>query len=375
MPTSALASLMTHAASAFLEALSDEQRRAAQTPFEDTHERQRWYYTPNARPGVSLVELDAVQQQLGRQLLRTGLSAEAYNTAATVMSLEWALADTEGWPTSSYTGYPGPGRSVRRDPNMYFVAIFGQPGEGGPWGWTVGGHHLSVTHTILNGELARPTPSFFGSNPAELPLGRGHSLRPLAPEEDLGRELLHALDGEQKRVAIISELAPPDMVQSNRPRVEDGAIPLSPLVIMHLGENPAMEAGLARMNAGNANTDEQLAPLRYSTSRPAGLPLARMGTNERDLAERLIRRYLERMPGALAEREWARIAPSLGELHFAWAGATQRGRAHYYRLQGPGILIEYDNPDPDGNHVHACWRTPEADFGADLLAAHYASAH
>ncbi len=375
MTTSALASLMAHAANAFLEALSEEQRKVAQQPFEATQERQRWYYTPNARPGISLVELDAVQQQFGRQLLRTGLSLGAYNTAATITSLEWALADAEGWPTSLYAAYPGPGRSVRRDPNMYFVAVFGPPGESGTWGWTFGGHHISVTQTIVAGALARPTPSFFGSHPAELPLGHGHSLRPLAPEEDMGLELLHALDAEQKLEAIISERAPSDMVQSNRPRVEDGAIPFTPQVLMNLPPNPRMDAAFELQNAGNAVTDEQLAPLRYSVTRPAGIAAARMAESERELLGRLIQCYVERMPESLAEREWTRIQPVLGELHFAWAGAVTRGLAHYYRIQGPGILIEYDNADPKGDHVHACWRDPEGDFGADLLVAHYAAAH
>ena len=375
MPATALASLMAHAANAFLEALSDAQRKAAQLPFEETHERQRWYYTPNARPGVSLVELDAVQQQLGRQLLRTGLSAGSYNTAATIMSLEWALADTEGWPTSRYSGYPGPGRSVRRDPNMYFVAVFGQPDERGAWGWTVGGHHLSVTHTIVDGQIGRPTPSFFGSNPAELPLGHGHSLRPLAPEEDLGFELLRSLNPGLQHSAVISERAPSDMVQSNRPRVEDGAIPFTPQVLMSLPPNPAMDAAFASQNERNATTEEQLAPLRYSVAHPAGVGVASMEPRGRDILERLIQRYLERMPEPVAEREWRRVSPSFEHLHFAWAGSMKRGRAHYYRIQGPGILIEYDNPDPAGNHIHACWRTPEGDFGADLLAAHYAAAH
>lgn len=375
MTTSAFAGLMAHAANAFLEALSDEQRKAAQSPFEETIKRQRWYYTPNARPGISLVELDAPQQQLGRQLLRAGLSVGAYNTAATIMSLEWALADTERWPASNYTGYPGPGHSVRRDPNMYFVAIFGQPGESGTWGWTFGGHHLSVTHTVVGGAVGHPTPSFFGSNPALLPLGEGHSLRPLAPEQDLGFELLHSLDFGQKRAAIISDLAPSDIVQSNRPRVEDGAIPFTPQVLMNLPPNPEMDAAFARQNASNAMTDEQLAPLRYSSAQPAGIAVATMAMSERSLMGRLIQRYLGRMPEPIAELEWARIAPALGDLHFAWAGSVKPGSAHYYRIQGPGILIEYDNSDPDGNHVHACWRNPEGDFGADLLAAHYAAAH
>ncbi|MEP7215844.1 MAG: DUF3500 domain-containing protein [Anaerolineaceae bacterium] len=375
MPTSALAGLMAHTANAFLEALSAEQRQVAQSPFEETQERQRWYYTPNARPGISLIELDAPQQQLGRRLLRAGLSLSAYNTAATIMSLEWALADSERWPSSNYTGYPGPGRSVRRDPNMYFVAIFGQPTESGTWGWTFGGHHVSVTHTIVDGAIARPTPSFFGSNPAHLPLGEGNSLRSLAPEQDLGFALLNSLDFEQKRAAIVSDLAPSDMIQSNRPRVEDGATPFTPQVLMQLPTNPAMDAAFARQNAGNAITEDQLAPLRYSIERPAGIAVARLAMSNRNLVGRLIQRYLGRMPEPIAELEWGRVAPALGDLHFAWAGSLKPGSAHYYRIQGPGILIEYDNPDPDGNHIHACWRNPEGDFGADLLAAHYAAAH
>ena len=49
--------------------------------------------------------------------------------------------------------------------------------------------------------------------------------------------------------------------------------------------------------------------------------------------------------------------------------------SHYYRLQGPRLLIEWDNTQRDVNHAHAVWRDPEADFGLDVLAAHRAAHH
>jgi hypothetical protein len=96
---------------------------------------------------------------------------------------------------------------------------------------------------------------------------------------------------------------------------------------------------------------------------------------QRELAGRLIRRYLDRLPEEFAAQEWRRVEPTLPVTHFAWAGPGEPGTSHYYRLHGPAILIEYDNTDANGNHIHAVWRDPAGDFGADLLAAHYAASH
>lgn len=375
MSGSALADLMTHAAAAFLDSLSPAQLAAATREFGDEAERRRWYYTPNARPGVSLIELNAPQQQLARQLLRSGLSERAYNTAATIMGLEAILASREGWRPGPYTSYPGPSPSVVRDPAMYFVCVFGQPGSPEAWGWAFGGHHISVHHTVVSGRVARPTPSFFGAHPANAPLGAGHWLRPLAPEQDLGLELLHALDGAQKRIAVLGNRAPVDVMQANRPQVQDGAEPYSMSVLMGLPKTAAIDDHWEARHQHTALGGDDLSALRFAINEPRGLAIEKMSPPQREIVHGLVRRYVDRLPEILAEAEWARLEGGLRGVHFAWAGGQRAGEAHYYRLHGPGLLIEYDNADADGDHIHAVWRDPDADFGGDLLRAHYAAAH
>lgn len=62
------------------------------------------------------------------------------------------------------------------------------------------------------------------------------------------------------------------------------------------------------------------------------------------------------------------------QIRFGWAGAAERGKPHYYRIQGPKFLIEYDASQNDGNHVHTVWRDFSGDFGRDLLRQHCALA-
>lgn len=225
--------------------------------------------------------------------------------------------------------------------------------------------------------MIAPTPVFFGANPAASPLGMG-LLRPLAGEEDLARELLHSLDTAQRAVAVISKAAPFDIVQSNRPRVEDGAQPeWISRVFNGLPDDATAERLTVMQNAldsGQAMTDADREAARYSLA-PKGLPASALSAAQRVILEALLREYTERLPEPLAEAERARLFGILPELHFAWAGGLERKQPHYYRLQGPRVLIEYDCVQNDANHSHTVWRDPEGDFGRDLLAEHYAAAH
>jgi hypothetical protein len=100
-----------------------------------------------------------------------------------------------------------------------------------------------------------------------------------------------------------------------------------------------------------------------------------MTAAQRGLLSALIDQYVDRMPDEVAARERARAAAVLGQVSFAWAGGSERRQPHYYRLQGPRLLVEYDNTQDGANHIHSVWRDPEGDFGADILAQHYAQAH
>jgi hypothetical protein len=134
----------------------------------------------------------------------------------------------------------------------------------------------------------------------------------------------------------------------------------------------AMHRG-AEEKAGVRPEDHEAVRL---TTRPKGLAATDLTPAQQDQVRALLGVYLGRVPDALAEREAAKFAGDrLHQVHFAWAGGTERHQPHYYRLQGPRLLIEYDNTQRDVNHVHTVWRDPEGDFGFDALRLHRQAAH
>jgi hypothetical protein len=366
---------MGEAAAAWLASLSADQRRKATFDFPNDEERTRWYYTPTERGGLPLIEMDPVQQRLAHRLIASGLSRGGYVTAATIMGIENVLDAIEGW-NRPYPGRIAPNRG--RDPQLYFLSVFGSPSSPS-WGWRVGGHHLCVQYAVVDGQLAAPTPIFFGSNPAEAH-GVGPSLlRPLAGEEDLGRELLHALDADQRRIAVLAPVAPRDIVQANRPVVEVGALPRPADQLFGQGVPDADVRQFMGVNSQGRtappSAEEYMERLRYPAT-PKGLAGAQMSAAQRQVLVGLIRQYVDRLPEEVAGAQAARVlGADLGAMHFAWAGGAERGQPHYYRIQGPRLLIEYDDTQDNANHIHAVYRDPEGDFGRDLLAEHYRQHH
>jgi hypothetical protein len=366
---------MGQAAADWLASLSTDQRRKAVFDFPSDDERTLWYYTPTEQGGLPLIEMDALQRRKAHQLVASGLSGPGYVTAATIMGLENVLDAREDWK-AMYPGRAKPNRG--RDPLLYFVSVFGEPG-GRAWGWRVGGHHISVSYTVVDGRIATPTPLFFGANPAESHFVGPGVLRPLAGEEDLGRELLRSLDQMQLASAVLAPAAPTDIVQSNRPTVETGALPrgASEIFSHRVSADGVREfLGFDDRHRRRPQTPEEfLDALRY-TPEPKGLPASRMMPAQRSLFGALIRQYVDRLPEEIAELHLARLSgPTLEATHFAWAGAFEHLQPHYYRIQGPRLLIEYDNTQNDANHIHAVWRDPEGDFGRDVLQQHYQQHH
>ncbi len=370
---------MAEAAANLLAALSPEQRRKATFEFPAEDERRRWYYTPTDHGGLPLGEMDPAQQQRAHRLVASGLSVPGYVAASTIIGLENTLDAEEGWRVS-FTRERDRGPSARgRDPGLYYVSIFGEPGGDAPWGWRFGGHHISLHYTVVSNRIVSPMPTFFGANPAEARFVGPAVLRPLASEEDLARELLHALDAGQWDTAVLAPVAPWDLVIGNRPTVEDGMLP--PFNWEIFREQPdaaAMErqrSNQSRNERALGMQQEHLEAVRYSRA-PKGLAAARMTAAQRQVLTALVRQYIDRLPEEVAEIEAAKLlGPALEQVHFAWAGGFERRQPHYYRLQGPRFLVEYDNTQNDSNHIHSVWRDPEGDFGADLLAQHYAQAH
>lgn len=367
---------MTDAANRFLDGLDQIQRGRATRPFSDERERTEWYYTPNVRPGIPLIELDAVQQQMVRRLVYSGLSEGGYNTAATIMGLEAILAPVEHWTEAPFVGYEGPAKSVLRDPAMYFMCVFGTPGDD-RWGWSFGGHHVSVHYTVVGGEISA-NPCFFGAHPAVSPLQPGLLLEPLAAERKLGLKLLQMLDAGQRQKATLVARAPHDIVTANRPNVPEGARPLFPWVIMEKVIPPWLadrqKARWATDPTNRGLSEEEYERISYVAT-PKGLAAGDMTGPQRAALQDLVGVYLGRLPEAVAATEAERIRGGLDAFHFAWAGGDSDLPAHYYRIQGPRLLIEYDSPFDDGCHIHAVIRDPEGDFGMDLLARHYAESH
>lgn len=311
---------MAEAATTFLAALRPDQRRRVQFPVDD-EERQDWHYIPRDRHGLPFKELDSAQQKLAHALLSSGLSRRGYAKAVSIMSLEAVLADLEG-----------AGRRFLRHPDLYYVTTFGTPSDETPWGWRVEGHHVSVNFLVVDGRRIAPTPNFFGSNPARVPTGDLAGLRILAAEEDLARRLLSSLDAPQRDRVVLSAEAPSDIVTRAEHRIKPEA--------------------------------------------PAGLSAGEMAEAQRRALMDLVTEYISRMPEDVAGLRMGRIEKDgTSHIHFAWAGPETPGDPHYYRVQGPGFLVEYDNTQNQANHIHTVWRDFQDDWGDDLLARHYAKSH
>jgi hypothetical protein len=172
------AHLMAEAASRFLAALSPEQRSRAALSVND-EERQNWDYRPHERRGLAWRELDSWQGKLAQALLATGLSQPGHLKASAIMSLEAVLQQQTG--------------RQMYDPDLYYLTIFGTPGDRAPWGWRLEGHHLSLNFLLVARRYVAAAPNFFGANPALVNEGALTGLRVLAAEEDLARGLLRSL--------------------------------------------------------------------------------------------------------------------------------------------------------------------------------------
>lgn len=362
------AARMYEAASRLLDAVDATQRAELAWPWPSADERRRWFYTPTDHGGLPLAHMSPEQQRMAFQLMATGLSTAGYVTAATIIGLENVLDHIEGF-TASWD------RPRGRDPQLYYVRLFGEPSLDGEWAWRIGGHHVSLNFTIVGGALAGSTPLFLGADPASSPLLGPHPLRPLEGVEDLARELVRSCADSQRPQAIVSPRAPTDLVLVNRPRLTDGDGPV-PLRDIWRGRLPpeydelAMRVQAAADDLAGLTTDD-VAALSWSTE-PKGLAAADMRADQREMLDELLRRYARRLPDEVADEECAKFAgDALDVVHLLWAGGVEPGEPHYYRLHSPLLLAEYDNTARGANHVHTVWRDPRGDFG-DVLAQHRA---
>jgi hypothetical protein len=337
---------MSRAAVAFLSALDAEQRTAANPHFglDLDGPRREWTYLPvPGRPGLPLRALSDAQRKLAHELITASVSMEGYAKVVSIMALEHVrralvLASS---PRSAHLF----------DPERYCFRIFGDPdGRPAPWGWQLAGHHVSLNFTVA-GDYLSPTPCMFGAVPASY-----GALAPLEHEETDGYAFVRSLSPQQRAKAVIWHRPPPDFATRLVPRI--GAVELPDHVF--------------EPEPGYRIDDAERAALAYVRSGPRGIGGADLTAEQLYALTDLVRRFAGRLPAEVADAELRRVdAAGVENLWFAWAGATERGERHYYRVQGPGLLIEHDNTQDNGNHVHSVWRVPGGDFGDDLLAAHY----
>jgi hypothetical protein len=311
---------MSKAAAQFLDGLSADQRAKAALPF-DGEERLRWHFIPNEmfpRKGLMIKDMNETQRRLAHDLLRTGLSARGYNKITSIIELEDILKAIET------------GGKMARNKEEYLFSVFGTPGTKGAWGWRVEGHHISLRFTIADGAVSRnlsSTPMFLGANPAEVRDGDKKGLRVLGDEEDAARALVMALSADQQKQAIINAVAPTDILTMNK---------------------------------------NDIAPLPDQ-----GVTFASLQPAQQALLRRLIEVYTATMEADVAAERLAKItAAGMDKVRFAWAGETEKGKKHYYSIQGPTFLVEYDNTQNNGNHIHSVWRDFNGDFGRDVLREH-----
>jgi Protein of unknown function (DUF3500) len=367
---------MAEAASAWLACLTDDQRAVAQgsvPAYDDPGdaERRRWFYTPTDHGGLTVHQQRPAQQRAAMKLVSTGLSMAGYVTVATTMGLENILDRVEGFVTRF-------DRERGRDPGMYYLRVFGEP-SADAWGWRFGGHHVSLNNLVVDGELVATTPCFMGADPASSPLLGGAVNRPLARVEDLARELVRSLPLGLAARAVLLDKAPSDFVTANRSAVSQGDRVI-PLTGVWRDERFPDDTDQAKLQALSDTIDEVagLTPddhrtLEY-TATPKGVAGSDLDSTQRELLLALLGTYFERVPDSVSPLA-AYDEPALDAVYFAWAGPTDPGLPHYYRLQGPRLLIEWDNTQRGANHAHSVWRDPETDFGLDVLAQHRAAHH
>jgi hypothetical protein len=310
---------MGRAANKFLETLSAKQKAKAQFQF-DEEERWNWHFIPKDRKGIALKELNDAQRKAVMDLLHTALSDTGFQKTNAIIQLEDILRIAEGRPEND----------EYRDHGKYYISVFGKPSVDSIWGWRFEGHHISLNFSSKDNRLVSATPNFLGANPAVVLSGPEKGKQVLKDETELGFELLHSLDANQKEKAVINTQAPADII-----------------------------TGASR---------------KAMINDPQGILYSELNSLQKKIFMQLLSIYIHRYTRLFAMDMMNEITSAgINNLRFAWAGAQQTGpgNPHYYRLQGPTIIIEYDNTQNNANHVHTVVRDLKNDFGGDELLEHY----
>lgn len=305
----------------FLSLLDETQTSKARYDFSD-EERYNWHFVPRERNGISMNDLNEKQRQAALDILKASLSERGYQKASSIMALENILREVEN--RSADDKY--------RDPLNYYITIFGEPSKDSVWAWRFEGHHLALNFSSADNIIVSSTPTFWGSNPAIVRSGKYTGRQILRQETDLGFTLVNSLNAAQMKTAVFANKAPSDIITGNQ-----------------------RQAALQE---------------------PKGLAFTEMNDQQKKLFLQLLNVYVKNYQLGFSKRLMEKIEQAgIGNLSFSWAGSLQPGASHYYRIQGPMLLIEYDNTQNNANHVHTVVRDLTNDFAEDILREHYQKEH
>jgi hypothetical protein len=310
------------------------QKKAALLSFNDTA-RIKWNNLPvglRARSGISIGNMTEEQRRLLHRILSASLSSQGYLKATGIMHLDNLL---NMWVDSAFS-------RKMIDENLrkflfdlkwshqnYYLAFFGTPADSN-WGYKVEGHHLSVNMTFT-GDKIPVTPWFIGTDPAEMQITQYAGWRVLGEEEDLGVKLIKMLSATQQKKATMNTDVPGDMIT--------GA-----------------ESGKRLIDYWGIKANE-------------------LNKQQKEVLLAIIREYVFNFEYDKATAEYDKILKAgVDNIYFGWIGPYEETKAHYFLLNGPTFLIEFDNaggPRRDGNHIHTIWREKGNEFGEDILKKHY----
>lgn len=331
---SAYSTEIRKASAAFIETLTPLQKRSALLSFDDTA-RVQWNNLPvglRARSGISIGDMTEPQRKLLHRMLSVSLSSQGYLKATGVMHLDNLLnmfVDTAYYRKEINDDLRKVLIDLKWTHRNYYLAFFGTT-SGKNWGFKVEGHHLSVNYTFT-GDSVSVTPWFIGTDPAEMSVTEYAGWRVLGQEEDLGLALIHMLTPAQQKKATMQAEVPGDIIT-------------------------AAESGKRLVDywgiKGSELTKEQKALLQY-----------------------IIREYVYNMEYEKANIEYAKILKAgIDNIYFGWIGPYEENKAHYFIVNGPTFIIEFDNaggPRREGNHIHTIWREKGNEYGEDVLKKHY----
>ena len=316
------------AATAFLAALTAEQRAKTLFPVDDSEWRKWMNQHFYVRQGVSFQEMSEAQRTAALALMRASLSAKGLQLSQDIMKLNHTLGELNNNDFVQYGEW------------LYHITIMGEPSADKPWGWQIDGHHLIVNYFVLRDQVVM-SPVFVGSEPVVAPSGKFKGVTILQAEQNRGLALRRSLTEAQAKRAVLE--------------------------ISKTGNN----------NLTEAFKDNVV--LDYAGIAAADLSAAQ----QKDLLG-LVELFVGNMDDGHAKVKMEEVRAHLAKTHFAWIGGTADDSVFYFRIHSPVVLIEFDHQRPanlrhlakdptlpNREHIHVVVRTPNGnDYGKDLLRQH-----